>query len=208
MKKKLVIGLVVFVLLAGATITGLFFYFIRGMNLPTGSMANTIIPGEKLFTIRLVGTPKRGDLYIFKLPSNPNIYYLKRVIGLPGEKIQILGRRVLINGVEIPERRVKVQTPENEVKSKLQEMSAEGEGNYSVYYFSDSWDKVTPEHGMKYGVAEPYTIPPNSYFVMGDTRDNSLDSRYWGVVPSENLIGKPLMIYDSPYAERLFQKIQ
>jgi signal peptidase I len=173
---------------------------------PTGAMARTILPGDRL-VIGSRGQVERGHIIMFRYPVNPRERYIKRVIALPGETVQIVGAQVLVNGVPLQERRVFALTgpqglPEKEVRS-------EGTGSYTVYY-EEGMDRDVIPAGTMYGVEKPYTVPPGNYFVMGDNRDNSADSRYWGAVPQENILGKPLFIYDSasPDDSRLFKRLQ
>jgi signal peptidase I len=174
--------------------------FIRYLRVPTGSMMNTIIPGDRVLAVRYVGNLERGDVVVFKFPPKPQLQYIMRVIGLPGETILLRGTKVLINGEELAEARTYVELVDD--KSPLPEISREGEGRYRVYYTkrddeSDESDESDETMGQKYAVKEPFLIPPDHYFVLGDSRDNSLDSRYWGTVPRELMIGRCLMIVDS-----------
>ncbi|HMV51940.1 MAG TPA: signal peptidase I [Blastocatellia bacterium] len=184
----------------------------RVVKLPTGSMANTIVPGESVLCFLSGSEVKRGEIILFKLPTDPKVTYLKRVIGLPGDRIQIRGVKVFINGAELPEERTFIElTPSQPIQPEL---SSEGAGSYRVYYekrptgAEESWS----EHpGMKFGVAEEFQIPAEKYFVLGDCRDNSLDSRYWGTVPRENILGRALMIIvsnDPQRQSKLFQTLK
>src|SRR5436190_20543448 len=86
-------------------------YFIRAVRVPTGAMANTIVPGDCLFANRLFGEVKRGDIVLFKYPSEPAVSYVSRVVGLPGETIHVQGTAIFINDKQIPEQRVYVEYP-------------------------------------------------------------------------------------------------
>jgi signal peptidase I len=165
-------------------------------NVPTGSMANTIVPGDTVVISTEVGQIKRGDLVIFKLPPKPEVNYIKRIIGMPGETIQMKGMKVFINGRELPERRVMIALlPEQHRPYK--ELSSEGSGAYSVYYDQNGDHSEEGVPGMEFGVKAEYKIPTGHYFVLGDCRDNALDSRFWGTVPAENIIGRPVSIRSS-----------
>jgi signal peptidase I len=149
--------------------------------IPSGSMENTLLVGDHLIMSRigydagvpftdwhvsLWRNPKRGQIVIFKPPAAPNeTDLIKRVIGLPGETVDIRDGAVWING------------------SKLNETYTTGPTEPAPRGLSE----------VKY----PYIIPENCYFVMGDNRGNSLDSRFWGPMPRKNLIGTPVMIYMS-----------
>src|SRR5215510_884588 len=188
---------VFFLLLLIGTIWG--FLSFRVVNWKTGSMANTIISGDRILCKIGVGEIKRGEIVLFKLPADPKVFYLKRVIGLPGETVQFRGMKVLINGQELAEARtiIDLRTVNGPPEGLLPEVSSEGTGKYRVYYEKPG-DEIDEElHGMRNGVREPYRISEGHYFVVGDCRDNSLDSRFWGTVPRELIVGKALMILDS-----------
>jgi signal peptidase I len=204
-KKLLLIGLILAVVAFGAAIVAYFLLF-RVAHIPTGSMANTIVPGERVLYVMSVGEVKRGDIVIFKFPQDPKVNYMHRIVGLPGETIQISGTKVLINGQELKEARTFVEL-ENR-KGALREFDSEGEGPYRVYYEKrDPAAEPEPALGM-YGVQESFQIPAGHYFVLGDCRDNSLDSRYWGTLPRDLIIGKALMIVateDQNRQEKLYR---
>lgn len=170
-------------------ITILFFLIIRpliiaGYVVPTPSMEPTIMTGSKLIGMPLiyggyipfidVKLPgilpiKRQAIVIFKFPLNENEYYVKRVIGLPGDTVEIIGKDVYVNGQKLDE-------------------------PYTQYIsdpiYEENPDIVRPNFG-------PITVPKDCYFVMGDNRDNSYDSRQWGFVPRKNIFAAPLIIYYS-----------
>jgi signal peptidase I len=190
-------------------------FIAQAVAVPTGSMQNTINIGDHLFVNKFIfGHPtpglgrllptreiKQGDIIVFKLPSDPKVNYVKRVIGLPGETVQVKGRRVFVNGKELPEERALVQLEGHRDDPALPVAKVEpkpGEAWYRVFYDVDhasSEDQFDITHGMKYGVGEPVKVPEGKYFVMGDSRDNSLDSRYWGFVPRENIFARALYVH-------------
>lgn len=158
---------------------------------------------------------KRGDIVVFKYPGNqfdPNdefdsnptniplkTNYVKRVIGMPGEMLEFRGTTVYIDGKPLPEQVLEgnsglagapLSTP-NIPPRKPDE-------KYSVYY-SEATLKMSPQtrmnSGFHFGVGKPVKIPDNSYFVMGDSRDNSQDSRFWGFVPRDYIFGRAMFIY-------------
>jgi len=178
------------------------------VRVPTGAMANTIVPGDCLIVNRLLGDVKRGDIVIFRYPSQPLIQYVSRVVGLPGETIQIRDTSVYINGKPIPEQHVFVKYPYDFDFGVLDEVSSEGSGPYRVFYFTRDGNAVgiLDQSRMKFAGAAPFQIPNNHYFVMGDNRDNSLDSRYQGTVPRDMIWGKPTMIYWSSHQDQFHQK--
>jgi signal peptidase I len=130
-------------------------------------------------TLLPVGTITRNDVIVFKYPVEPERDFIKRVIGLPGDTIELKEKKVYLNGKPLDEPYVHfLEAPST--NSELHEVT--------------SFD-VRQQYG-------PVTVPPNQYFVMGDNRDNSQDSRYWGFLPRENVKGKALLIYWSYEGDR------
>jgi signal peptidase I len=186
----------------------------QAMGVPTGSMQNNINIGDYFFVNKFIfGLPtpiigrllpareiRRGDVIVFKYPPDPKVNYVKRVIGLPGDEVSVRGRQVLINGQALPEQHVMVKIAGSESASALPEISVEPAppgASYKVYYDQtrSSMGEEYERQSAKYAVSSPIVVPPNSFFVMGDSRDNSLDSRYWGFVPRANVIGHPLYVH-------------
>jgi signal peptidase I len=201
-KAKALIIVAATLLLVLAVVATYFLIYYRFVNVPTGSMSNTIVPGDKVLCRMHIGEIERGDIVIFKLPTDPKVMYMHRVIGLPGETIQVKGRRVLINNEELPEERALISLA-NPQEPQLPVVKVEPKPQgawYRVFYdvngYSDGDDfEINP--GLKYAASEPYKIPPGNYFLLGDSRDNSQDSRYLGTVPRDLIVGEALMIVDS-----------
>ncbi len=169
-------------------------FVVQAFKIPTGSMEENLLIGDHLLVNKFVfgptasrperavlpvGTLARGDVVVFKYPVEPDRDFIKRVIGLPGETIEVKEKKVYINGKPFQEPYVHFLAPPA-AQSELHEVT--------------SFD-VRERYG-------PVTVPANQYFVMGDNRDNSQDSRYWGFLPRENVKGKALVIYWSYEAER------
>jgi signal peptidase I len=169
-------------------------FVVQAFKIPTGSMENNLLIGDHLLVNKFVygptatplerallpiGAIHRGDVLVFKYPEQPDRDFIKRVIGLPGETLEVREKKVYINGTAIDEPYAHFLTPASEA---------------SAFHEVTSFD-VRERYG-------PVTIPPNHYFMMGDNRDNSQDSRYWGFLPRENIKGKALVIYWSYQAER------
>src|SRR5947207_14937131 len=133
-KKLLIIGIVVFVV-GGVALVVYRVFFVKMVRVPTGAMANTIVPGDCLVVKRLFGEVKRGDIIIFRYPSQPTIQYVSRVVGLPGENILVRDANVYVNDHAIPEQRVLVKYPYDFDFGVLEEISSEGSGPYRVFYF-------------------------------------------------------------------------
>jgi signal peptidase I len=207
----------------------MFVFFItfigRTVGVPTGSMQNTIYIGDYFLINKFIFAPgshpfflpkreiRRGDIIVFKYPGdrdNPDRdkmsgvtpysdYFIKRVIGLPGEIIEIRGATVLINNQPLPEYRVPAE-PGINGKAPLTTLASpprQSNEPYTVYYsprtLSASQEK--PPDIFHYAVEKPYVIPPGNYFVMGDNRDDSADSRAWGPVAAELVIGRALFVF-------------
>jgi signal peptidase I len=196
----------------------------QAAEVPSASMENTVYVGDRFLVNKFIFGPgphlpflpqrdiRRGDIIVFKYPSDYNTdktvvqyktLFIKRVIGLPGETIEVRGPDVLINGQVLPEyRRVArdVRTSDKaELKEFVEPAPARAGEPYTVYYSSRTIEDAerglrAPDYGFKYGVGKPYQIPSNAYFVMGDNRDNSADSRVWGTVPRDLIVGRAMFV--------------
>ena len=165
-------------------------WVVQAFKIPTGSMENNLLIGDHLLVNKFVFGPttaidravmpvrdiKRGDIVVFKYPVEPERDFIKRVIGLPGDTIELRAKKVYVNGQPLDEPYVHFLTP-----------ASEG---------SEVTSADVREH---YG---PVTVPSGQYFVMGDNRDNSQDSRYWGFLPRSYVKGKAMMIYWSYEVDR------
>jgi signal peptidase I len=197
-KALIIVAAALFLLLAGTATYFLIYY--RVVRVPTGGMANTIIPGDSVLCRMHVGEIKRGDIVIFKLPTDPKVIYVKRVIGLLGETIQVKGHRVFVNGKELPEERALIRLTEEPELPVVKVEPKPQDAWYRVFYDVERYsggDDFEVNTRAVYGIAEPYPIKLGNYFVLGDSRDNSEDSRYWGPVPRELIVGKTMMIVNS-----------
>jgi signal peptidase I len=181
---------------------------VQAFVIPTGSMEDTLLIGDHLLVDKLTYAPagavskyllpyseiKRGDIIVFRYPVDIRQTFVKRVIGLPGDHIRLVNKQVYLNGKPLNE-------PYKYHKTEYID-------SYRDNFPGDPNTRLS-ESGLemlaKCVVNGEVVVPPHSYFAMGDNRDSSLDSRYWGFVPRENIIGKPLIIYwsyDAP-TERL-----
>jgi signal peptidase I len=171
-------------------------FVVQAFKIPTGSMENNLLIGDHLLVNKFVFGPtatwleravlpvatiRRGDVIVFKYPEEPDRDFIKRVIGLPGETVELRDKKVYINGSPLDEPYVHFLEPPR------------GENGSTLHEFT-SFD-VRERYG-------PVTVPPNQYFVMGDNRDNSQDSRYWGFLRRDYVKGKALVIYWSYEAGR------
>jgi signal peptidase I len=180
---------------------------VQAFIVPTPSMDTTVMVGDHLLVDKLsyapAGSfsryllpytdPKRGDIIVFRYPMDISQNYVKRVMGVPGDHIRVVDKVVYLNGKPLTEPYAQHIFPNFE--PYRDNFPSEPRG--PVY---DRAKQMLAEH-VENG---ELVVPPDSYFAMGDNRDNSLDSRYWGFVPRENIIGKPLLIfwsYDAPTAD-------
>jgi len=163
----------------------------QAYNIPSGSMKPTLLVGDFILVNKLVyrfSEPQRGDIVVFKYPIDPNIDFIKRIVALPGEEVEVRNNQVFINGKPLPLIEVG-RGEENGVRKVIyEEVMPEGI-KHKVQFYEDF-----PFSKRDFG---PVVVPPNHYFVMGDNRDNSEDSRYWGFLPRENIVGKAFVIYFS-----------
>ncbi|MDH2431938.1 signal peptidase I [Pokkaliibacter sp. MBI-7] len=172
-------------------------FIVEPFQIPSGSMLPTLEIGDFIlvnkfsYGIRLpvlntkvieVGEPKRGDVMVFRYPGDPKINYIKRVIGVPGDKIAYYHKRLYVNGQEVPEQFLSNIPPTEPSLQLFQEQL--GNVSHKIY-------KVPGQPSVE---AE-WEVPPGHYFMMGDNRDNSNDSRYWGFVPEENIVGKAFFVW-------------
>ena len=167
-------------------------FVVQAFKIPTGSMEPNLLIGDHLLVNKLVFGPTlsvaeraalpmkdlaQRDVIVFKYPEDPERDFIKRVIGLPGDQIEVRRKRVFVNGKRVEEPYVFYM----EAPPPLPEDMPPGD---RPIYGSDPRES--------YG---PVTVPPDHYFVMGDNRDNSQDSRYWGFLPRDYVKGKGLVIY-------------
>jgi signal peptidase I len=156
---------------------------VQAFKIPTGSMENNLLIGDHLLVNKFVfgptrsevekklpvREPRRGDIVVFKYPDEPERDFIKRVIGLPGDTLELRNKKVYINGQPLDEPYVHFLEPA-----------------------STSQEVTSFDVRERYG---PVRVPGGQYFVMGDNRDNSQDSRYWGFLPRSYIKGRALMIY-------------
>jgi signal peptidase I len=166
-------------------------FIVQAFKIPTGSMENNLLIGDHLLVNKFVFAPtltnweskllpinpiRRGDILVFKYPEDPDRDFIKRVIGLPGETLELKNKKVYINGKPLDEPYVHFLFPAAEQKL--------GDADFTSFDVREN-----------YG---PVTVPPDHYFMMGDNRGASDDSRYWGPVPRDWIIGNAFATYWPP----------
>ena len=171
---------------------------VQAFVIPTGSMEDTLLIGDHLLVDKLAYAPpgrfskyilpyqdvKRGDIIVFRYPVDIRQTFVKRCMGVPGDHIRLVNKEVYLNGKKLDEPYVYHKT--TYINSYRDNFPSDPD----VLINELGTDML--EHHVQKGEV---VVPPDSYFAMGDNRDFSLDSRYWGFVPRENIIGKPLIIY-------------
>lgn len=171
---------------------------------PTLSVGDFIVVNKYIYGIRLpiihkkildVQNVKRGDIMVFRFPPNPSVDYIKRVIGLPGDHIQYINKILYINGKPALQHFIKNATDESEPNGEKWAVVENEENLDGIHHFI----YLNPDKPAE-NIPE-FIVPPGEYFMMGDNRDDSLDSRYWGFVPDKNIVGKANMIWLSWNAE-------
>jgi signal peptidase I len=203
-RKLILIVLILGIFGGGFLICRLF--LIQTALVPGGAMANTIVSGDHVLMVKSFGEIKRGQVVVFQFPQDPNTY-IKRVVGLPGEKVQFRSRTVYINGRALREQKVTV-APEDFRGDPLKVVSKEGTGPYQVFYSMPVEQEDDNAYDTIFGTHEAYQLPADNYFLMGDNRDNSEDSRYRGPVPRNLIWGTAVLIYYSRHNDRIFKSIQ
>ena len=174
-------------------------FLAQAFQIPSESMEKTLLIGDYLLVDKLqfgdpgpwgkllpYAQPDRGDIIVFRYPVNPEQHFVKRVVGVPGDRVRLINKRVRVNGVFLPEKRAFYNRRDHD--TYRDEFPVRGLASANVE--SAWWSQM---RGLIQG--SELVVPPGQYFVLGDNRDRSQDSRYWGFVPRENIIGRPLLIY-------------
>jgi signal peptidase I len=175
-------------------------FLVEPFRIPSGSMMPTLLTGDFIlvnkyeYGIRLPvlnakvmdnGRPQRGDIVVFRYPEDPSVPFIKRVVGVPGDHIVYRDKELYLNGVPVP---LEADDATHEVPpgagGLVRQVEILGPIRHGIF--------VDP---FRLGPEADTVVPEGQYFVMGDNRDNSRDSRYWGFVPDENLIGRAFMIW-------------
>ena len=192
-------------------------FIVEPFKIPSGSMIPTLLVGDLIlvnkfhYGLRLpvLNTkitegekPQRGDVMVFRYPPKPSLDYIKRVVGLPGDTVAYLNKRLTINGQAVPTDSVPEFFDEDAMRYFKQFEEKFGTQSHRVLNdeqrpaFVPGADKFPGSEGCDYTI-EGVTckVPEGHYFMMGDNRDNSMDSRYWGFVPEKNIVGKAFFVW-------------
>jgi signal peptidase I len=196
-------------------------FLFEPFKIPSGSMIPTLLVGDLIlvnkyyYGIRLPvinqkimanHDPQRGDVMVFRYPKDPSVDYIKRVVGVPGDEVAFLNQHLFVNGVEAPLTQVPPPGFYDEEQRRYQPEFKEkfGDTEHAILLdprsqpFYGPPDKITfpfRDHCRYSAEGVTCKVPPGNYFMMGDNRDNSQDSRFWGFVPDENIVGKAFFVW-------------
>lgn len=192
-------------------------FVVEPFRIPSGSMLPTLQSGDLIlvnkfsYGLRLpvldkkvidIGSPQRGDVMVFRYPVEPDVDYIKRVVGLPGDEIAYVDKKLYVNGTEVPHVRDGDYYEPDRVSYIAQFTEKLGETSHRILLDPRRTQEYSPIWNFPYQENCQYarnglrcTVPEGHYFAMGDNRDNSADSRYWGFVPDQNVVGKAFLVW-------------
>ena len=193
--------------LAGVLVTGLFIitFVLQAFEIPSSSMEDTLLIGDHVFVNREQFAPPthwmgpllpyryihRNDIVVFLSPSEQGLFVVKRIMAIPGDRIRLRDGVVYRNGQKLDEPYVSDKPAPDSENSRFYRENFPAVQASDVYGVTQDWQLALPKH-IEGG---DLVVPPDSYFAMGDNRNASYDSRFWGLIPRENVIGRPMFIY-------------
>ena len=192
-------------------------FLVEPFKIPSTSMVPTLLVGDFIlvnkftYGIRLpvinkkvvdLNSPQRGDVMVFRYPEDPSLDSIKRVVGIPGDRLEYADKRLTINGVEVPLKRLDDYLSKERMQYSRRYAEKFGDGEHEILVDEDAPAFIPQSRAFPHAGNCTYntrglacTVPPGHYFMMGDNRDNSSDSRVWGFVPDENIVGKAFFIW-------------
>ena len=192
-------------------------FLVEPFKIPSSSMVPTLLVGDFIlvnkytYGIRLpvanrklieLGRPERGDVMVFRFPEDPSLDYIKRVVGVPGDRIEYRNKRLSVNGTPVPVRQVDDYLQKERMQFSRRFAETVNGVEHEILLDEDASASLMPARAFPFAGNCNYnmnglacTVPPGHYFVMGDNRDNSSDSRVWGFVPDDNIVGKAFFIW-------------
>lgn len=172
-------------------------------RIPTPSLEPTLLEGDFIlvnkfdYGIRLPvihqkvfgsGKPERGDIIVFRWPPNPSVNFIKRVIGVPGDRISYINKELTVNGIKVPQTFVQDKMVDDDVGASWKAVENDEDLLGIKHHIYINPDRTSRDY-------ENIVVPEGMYFVMGDNRDDSADSRFWGFVPDKNIVGKASLVW-------------
>jgi signal peptidase I len=177
-----------------------------GSMLPTLQVHDFVLVNKYAYGVRLpvwrtemipVGDPERGDIMVFRYPEDPSENYIKRVVGIPGDEVRLINESVYINGEKVESRLLDTRVLQDDRSGLLVERRTYAEmlgDSEHLMQHEIRMDPLTNRRTVNRDNRQ-WTVPEDAYFVMGDNRENSKDSRFWGFVPEQNIVGKATAIW-------------
>lgn len=192
-------------------------FLVEPFKIPSGSMIPTLLIGDFIlvnkftYGVRIpvlnkkiveLGSPQRGDVVVFRYPPDPSLDYIKRVVGVPGDQVVYRNKKLFINGQEVVQRKTGDYLDRDRLYYTPHFLETLGNVEHSILLDPEASGYIQPIVRFPHNDKCHYNsegvnceVPAGHYFMMGDNRDNSQDSRFWGFVPDENLVGKAFFIW-------------